>query len=62
MRLPDSKPPGPWYEAYQPIDDEASREFVFLALERAVAEFGEPVIAVNTIMLRRSRKTAEARS
>ncbi len=60
VRLGDARPPGPWYQAYQSIDDEASREFVVLALEQAVAEFGEPAIPVNKVLLRRSRKTAEA--
>jgi len=55
-------PSGPLYDAYMPINDLESRTFVFQALEKAVAEFGEPVIPVKTVYLRRSRKTKEAQS
>lgn len=55
------KPPGPWHEAYQPIEDETSRTFIAQTLERARSEFGEPAIPINEILLRRSRKTEEAR-
>jgi hypothetical protein len=61
LSLSDGRPPGPWHEAYQPIDDAASETFITRSLEMAVAKFGDPVIPVNKVMLRRSRKTAEAR-
>jgi hypothetical protein len=61
VRLIGSKPEGPWYEAYQPIDDEASQHFISQALDEAVRMFGEPVFPVNQIILRRSRKSDEAR-
>ncbi|MCF7816999.1 MAG: hypothetical protein K9M54_03865 [Kiritimatiellales bacterium] len=61
MHLSDTKPPGPWYEAYQPIDDPASDTFVAHALEKAVEQFGAPAVPVNKVMLRRSKKVAEAR-
>ena len=58
--LVDAPPPGPWYAAYQPIDDPASAAFVSQALETATAEFGPPAIPVEKVLLRRSRKTGEA--
>lgn len=60
MQLSDSRPAGPLYEAYQPILDVESRAFVFQALEEAILAFGEPPFPVNTIHLRRSRKTEAA--
>ncbi len=56
-----TKPPGPWYEAYEPIDDPASDAFLAKSFALARAEFGEPDIPVGKILLRRSRKTREAR-
>ncbi|MEE9367449.1 MAG: hypothetical protein V3V05_01155 [Pontiella sp.] len=61
MSLSSSKPPGAWYDAYETIDDPASFTFISNGLARATAEFGEPVIPINKILLRRSRKTKEAR-
>ena len=61
LRLSDGTPPGPWHEAYQSIDHPESETFIALALEKAVAQFGEPVIPVNQVILLRSRKTPEAR-
>ncbi|MDH3981975.1 MAG: hypothetical protein OES84_03645 [Kiritimatiellaceae bacterium] len=61
VRMINSKPPGPWHEAYQPLIDIESEIFVSNALARAIADFGVPVIPVNTVMLRRSRKTELAR-
>jgi len=61
MHLSDSNPPGPWHEAYQPIDDPDSHAFIFQTLEMAKSEFGDPVIPVNKVLLRRSRKTEAAR-
>ena len=55
------RPPGPWHDAYEPIDDPTSHAFLAEALQAAVDEFGEPVIPVNEILLRRSRKTDAAR-
>lgn len=62
MRLVNSKPPGPWHEAYQPIEDPAADLFVSNVLERATAGFGEPVVPVNQVMLRRSKKTEAAKN
>jgi hypothetical protein len=59
--LRNGRPPGPWHEAYEPIEDTASEAFLALALERAVDEFGAPEIPVNKVLLRRSRKTEAAR-
>lgn len=61
MQLSAGKPPGPWHELYQPINDPESEAFVAQSLKRATAEFGEPVIPVNKVLLRRSRKRPEAR-
>lgn len=61
MQLSDGKPPYPWHDAYQPIVDPESEAFVTRSLERAIAEFGEPAIPVNKVLLRRSRKVPEAR-
>ena len=61
VRLTDGKPPGPWHEAYQPIDDAESEAFIALALAQAVEQFGPPAIPVNQVILRRSRKVPEAR-
>jgi hypothetical protein len=61
LTLSDGKPPGPWYEAYEPIRHEGSETFMSNALARAKAEFGEPANPINEVLLRRSRKTAEAR-
>lgn len=55
------KPPGPWYEAYETIEDAASQAFISNALAKAVADFGDPVIPVSKVLLRRSRKTGDAR-
>ncbi|WP_136077276.1 hypothetical protein [Pontiella desulfatans] len=59
--LIESKPPGPWHEAYEPIEDAASSRFVADSLKQAIAEFGEPVVPVNEVILRRSRKTEASR-
>jgi hypothetical protein len=61
VRMSDGKPPGPWHEAYQPIQDADSDAFVALALEQAVAQFGQPAIPVNQVLLRRSKKLPDAR-
>ncbi len=61
MQLSGGKPPGPWHEAYQPIEDAESEVFIAHALEQAVAQFGPPVIPVGQVILRRSRKLPEAR-
>jgi len=61
VRLIGSRPEGPWYEAYQPIEDAASEEFIYRALDEAVRVFGEPVIPVKKVILRRSRKSDAAR-
>ena len=61
LTLSDGTPPGPWHDAYEPIDDVESVAFISNALARAVAEFGEPVIPVNQVLLRRSKKVAAAR-
>ncbi len=59
--LLNSKLPGPWYDAYEPIEDPAAETFLSNTLEKASARFGAPAIPVNEILLRRSRKTEEAR-
>lgn len=61
VRLSDGKPPGPWHEAYRPIDDPDSEAFIEFALGQAVERFGSPVIPVNKVILRRSKKLPEAR-
>ena len=61
MRLSNGTPPGPWHEAYQPINDSESDAFVAQSLGRAIAEFGEPAVPVEKVRLRRSRKVPEAR-
>lgn len=61
LSVSNGKPPGPWHEAYETINDADSQTFVSNALAKAVAEFGDPVIPVNKVMLRRSRKTGDAR-
>lgn len=61
MQLSGGKPPGPWHEAYQPIVDAESEAFFAHALEQAVAQFGQPVIPVKKVILRRSKKLPEAR-
>lgn len=61
MQWSVSQPPGPWHEAYLPITDSDSHVFIAQSLEMAVAEFGEPVIPVNTVLLRRSKKNNNAR-
>ncbi|MBN2683820.1 MAG: hypothetical protein JXR40_00940 [Pontiellaceae bacterium] len=54
-----TRPPGPWYDVYQPIQDSTSHAFVADALARAVNEFGEPAFPVQKVLLRRSRKIGE---
>lgn len=61
MRMADGKPPGPWHQAYQPINEKESDTFLADSLDLAKREFGEPVIPVNEVILRRSRKTESAR-
>ncbi len=62
VQLSEDPPPGPWHTVYQPINDPASDAFVIQALEKAVAEFGEPVVPVKKVLLRRSQKTNAARN
>ena len=59
--LLSGRPPGPWYQAYEPIEDADSAAFIEAAFAAAQEEFGVPVIPVNKILLRRSRRTGEAR-
>jgi hypothetical protein len=59
--LSGERPPGPWHEAYQTIDDPVSIAFVSNTFEQAVAEFGAPVVPVKKVLLRRSRKSEAAR-
>ena len=61
MSMSDGKPDGPWHEAYLPIDDPDSHAFVAECLEQAVNRFGEPVIPVTKVLLRRSKKAPHAR-
>jgi hypothetical protein len=61
MQLSDGKPPGPWHDAYQPINDPASEVFIAHALKKSREEFGLPVIPVNKVLLRRSTPVPEAR-
>ena len=60
LRLSDGTPPGPWHEAYQPINDPDSEAYIAQSLKRAMAEFGEPAVPVNKVLLRRSKKLPEA--
>ena len=59
--LKDGKPPGPWYTAYQPLEDPAAEAFFFDALEQAKAEFGEPVTPIQQVIFRRSKKSEAAK-
>jgi hypothetical protein len=61
MQLSDGKPPGPWHDAYQPIEDAESEAFIAEALAKATAEFGAPAFPLNKVLLRRSTPVAEAR-
>jgi hypothetical protein len=61
MSLSNGKPPGPWHDAYQPIEDPDTDAFLAEVLDLAQTEFGEPAIPINQILLRRSRKTSVAR-
>jgi len=61
MRLSNGRPPGPWHDAYQPIEDPDTEAFLTQAFDLARAEFGDPSTPVNRILLRRSRKTEAAR-
>ena len=61
MQLSDGKPPGPWHDAYQPINDPASEVFIAQAMQKTMEEFGLPVIPVNKVLLRRSTPVPEAR-
>jgi hypothetical protein len=61
MQLSSGKPPGPWHDAYQPITDPEAEAFVAQSLKWAIDEYGEPVIPVNKVLLRRSKKVPEAR-
>lgn len=61
MQLSAGKPPGPWHEAYQPIEDADSEAFIAHALQQAIAEFGQPAFPVGQVILRRSKKLPEAR-
>ena len=56
-----AKPPGSWYDAYQPITDAAADDFIDAALVQARGQFGEPAVPVNRVLLRRSRKADAAR-
>jgi len=60
--LIEGPPPGPVYAAYQPLDDPVAEAFLSASLEKAKEQFGEPVIPVNKVILRRSQKTEAARN
>lgn len=60
VRLSVDKPPGPWHEVYQSIRDAESEAFVARVFDQAMVQFGAPAIPVEQILLRRSKKTAEA--
>lgn len=59
--MTDGKPPGPWHDAYEPIDDPDTEAFLFQSLETAKSKFGEPVVPVNKVIFRRSRKLDSAK-
>lgn len=59
--LIEGKPPGPWHEAYLSLEHDESVMFISNALAQAVSEFGEPVIPVKQVLLRRSLKSEKAR-
>ncbi len=46
---------------YQPINDRESDAFIARALGEAILTYGEPVIPVKKVLLRRSQKTEKAR-
>ena len=59
--MTNGKPPGPWHDAYEPIDDPDTEAFLFQALKKATVQFGEPVVHVHKVIFRRSRKVEEAK-
>lgn len=59
--LKEGKPPGPWYQAYQPLNDSEAEAFFFDALEQAKDQFGEPVIPIHEVIFRRSKKSEAAK-
>lgn len=61
VRMIEGPPPGPAYAAYEAINDPDAEAFLSTSLEKAKEQFGEPVIPVNKVILRRSRKTEAAR-
>jgi hypothetical protein len=61
LTISDSYPPGPRYEAYQPIESLESQTFVSNALSLAESEFGAPTIPVQQVLLRRSIPLPEVR-
>ena len=61
MHFSENPPPGPWHTAYQPINDPESDAFILQTLELASTEYGSPIVPVKKILLRRSKKTAEAK-
>ncbi len=56
----DGLPPGPAYEAYQPLNDPEAEAFFYHCLEEAEKQFGPPAVPVNQVLFRRSRKTEAA--
>ena len=54
LTISDSYPPGPRYEAYQPIENLESQTFVSNALSLAECAFGAPTIPIQQVLLRRS--------
>lgn len=60
VQLIEGRPAGPWHDAYNPIEDTASEAFITQAWARLEAEFGGPVIPVQQVLLRRSKKSGDA--
>jgi len=60
--LIDAPPPFPWHECYEPLESLAAEKFVSQALEKAVSIYGEPVVSVQSVLLRHSSKTHKVRN
>lgn len=58
-QLSNEELPCSWQEAYLPINDQETDQFVAHAFHEAIAQFGRPVIPVKKVLLRRSKKKDE---
>jgi len=56
------KPPGEWYESYQPIQNPQADLFVKQAISLTTTQFPDSIFPIKKIILRHSKKTTAAKN